>query len=94
MNASNIAFQRLALPASRTTSKAARSLATRRARFTALTFPSSYLSEAEQILANHRIHEGEDARRLARWRTTTPLALTRCLRACSALPVSLAGHVV
>jgi hypothetical protein len=73
---------------------AAYSLAVLRARLTALTFSSSCLSESEQLLANHRIHKDEDARQLVCWRTTTPPALARCPRACSPLPVSLAGHVV
>ena len=64
MNASNIAFQRLALPASRTTIEATRSLAALRAQLTAFTFPSLYSSEVEKRLANHRIHECEDAGQL------------------------------
>ena len=93
MNASNIAFQRLALPASRTTIEATRSLAALRAHLTALTFPSPYLSEAEKLLANHRIHECEDARQLTRWLKNTTATLARRHPACPST-TSLAGHVV
>jgi len=93
MNASNIAFQRLALPASRTTIEASRSLAALRAQLTALTFPSAYLSEAEKLLANHRIHECEDAGQLTRWLKNTTATLARRHPACPPT-TSLAGHVV
>ena len=93
MNASNIAFQRLALPASRTTIEATRSLAALRAQLMALTFPSAYLSEAEKLLANHRINECEDAGQLTRWLKNTTTTLARRHPACP-LTTSLAGHVV
>ncbi|WP_157530920.1 hypothetical protein [Hymenobacter norwichensis] len=65
-----------------------------RTRVTALTFPSSYLSETEQLLSNHRVHKDENAQQLARWRTTTSPALAKRQQASFPLPVSLAGHVV
>jgi hypothetical protein len=94
MIASNIAFQRLALPASRTTIEEPLPLPAMRAQLTGLTFLSPYLSEEEQLLANHRIHECEDAGQLTRWLMNTPTALARRQLASSPITISLAGHVV
>jgi hypothetical protein len=95
MIASNIAFQRLALPASRTTIEEPLPLPAMRAQPTGLTFLSPYLSEEEQLLlVNHRIHEYEDAGQLARWLTNTPTALARRQMASPPITISLAGHVV
>ena len=60
----------------------------------AVLFDNPLFLPEEQLLANHRIHEGEDTRQLAHWLTTTPLALVKCPRACSSLPLSLVGYVV
>ena len=72
---------------------AAYSLAVLRAQLTALTFPSAYLSEAEKMLANHRIHECEDAGQLTRWLKNTTAMPARRHPACPST-TSLAGHVV
>jgi len=72
---------------------AAYSLAVLRAQLTTLTFPSAYLSEAEKLLANHRIHECEDARQLTRWLQNTTASLARRHPTCPST-TSLAGHVV
>lgn len=48
----------------------------------------------EQLLANHRIHECEDAKQLTRWLTNTPLALAKRQRANPLLTVSSTDHVV
>ena len=72
---------------------AAYSLAVLRAQLTALTFPSAYLSEAEKLLANHRIHECEDAGQLTRWLENTTATLARRHPAGPAT-TSVSGHVV
>ncbi len=94
MTASTIAFQRLALPASRTTIEVPVPLPVTRAQLTALMFLSLYLSEAEQFLANHRIHESEDVGQLARWLANTQVALASRQLASLSLTISLAGHVL
>ncbi len=91
MHASTTAFQQLALPASRISSQ---TLATLRARLTALTFSSPYLSEVEKLQANHRIHECEDAQQLSRWLTNTPNALARRQPVGSFPTPSAVSHVV
>ncbi|SFQ49222.1 hypothetical protein [Hymenobacter arizonensis] len=48
-----------------------------RAQLTALTFGNPLLSAAEQLRANHAIHECEDADRLARWLVNTRRELAR-----------------
>ena len=73
---------------------AAYSLAVLRAQLTALTFPSAYLSETEKLLANHHIHECENAEQLARWLSNTPAALAKRQQAHSTLTVSSTGDVV
>lgn len=65
MTASKSAHQQLALPASRTNNQV--SIATLRAQLTILTFHSPYLSDAEKLLANHRIHDCEQVAQLLRW---------------------------
>jgi hypothetical protein len=55
----------------------ASSLPTLRAQLTALTFRSPHLSEAEQLRANHHIHECEDAERLTHWLQTVKAELAR-----------------
>ena len=72
---------------------AAYSLAVLRAQLTALTFPSAYLSEAEKLLANHRIHECEDTEQLTRWLKNTTATLARRHPAYPST-TSLTGHVV
>ena len=56
---------------------AAPSLPVLRAQLTALTFHSPYLSPAEQLQANHHIHDCQDPVRLARWLRNLPAALAR-----------------
>lgn len=89
MNASTIAFQQLALPASRTSSQP---LVTLRAQLTALTFLPPYLSEVENLQANHHIHECEDTQQLSRWLANVPNALARWQMVSSTSLAS--GHVV
>lgn len=52
-------------------------LATLRAQLTALTFHSPYLTAAEQLRANHHIHDCPDPARLARWLRNLPAMLAR-----------------
>jgi hypothetical protein len=56
---------------------AAASLTGLRAQLTALTFGCALLSEAEQLRANHNIHECEDIGRLTRWLVNTRRELER-----------------
>ena len=60
----------------------------------AVFFGNPLFSPQEQLLANHRIHECENAGQLLRWLTNTPTALAKRQRANSVLTVSSAGHVV
>ena len=48
-----------------------------RAQLTALTFGNTLLSEAEQLRANHSIHECEDVSHLTRWLVNTRKELAR-----------------
>ena len=57
-------------------------------------FGNSLLSPQEQLLANHHIHECENAEQLARWLSNTPAALAVRQRAHSTRTVSSTGHVV
>ncbi|MGI4873051.1 MAG: hypothetical protein ACRYFX_17975 [Janthinobacterium lividum] len=60
----------------------------------AVLFGNPLLSPLEQLLANHHIHECEDAAQLARWLTNTPTALARRQPVGSSLAVSIPSHVV
>lgn len=60
----------------------------------ALLFGNPLFSPQEQLLANHRIHECEDAHQLTRWLTTTATALTRRQLGAPSPTASLSGHVV
>ena len=57
-------------------------------------FGNPLLSPQEQLLANHHVHECEDAHQLARWLSNTPAALAKRQQANSTLTVSSTGHVV
>jgi len=48
-----------------------------RTQLTTLTFHSPYLSEAEKLLANHRIHDCEQVAQLLRWLHTVPAELAQ-----------------
>ena len=61
----------------------------------AVFFGNPLFSPQEQLLANHRIHECENAGQLVRWLTSTPLALAQRRRANSPrINASSVGHVV
>jgi hypothetical protein len=60
----------------------------------AVFFGNPLFSPQEQLLANHHIHECENAGQLARWLSDTPAALAKRERANSTLTVSSTGHVV
>ena len=60
----------------------------------AVFFGNPLFSPQEQLLANHRIHECEDAQQLTRWLTNAPLALAKRQQAKPLLTVLSAGHVV
>ena len=57
-------------------------------------FGNPLISPQEQLLANHHIHECENADQLARWLSNTPVALAKRQRVHSSLTVSSTGHVV
>ena len=57
-------------------------------------FGNPLLSPQEQLLANHHIHECENAEQLARWLSNTLGALAKRQRANSTRTVSSTGHVV
>ena len=57
-------------------------------------FGNPLLSSQEQLLANHHIHECENAGQLARWLSNTSAALAKRQRAVLPATTSLAGHVV
>jgi hypothetical protein len=73
MTASKSAPKQLALPASRTYNQV--SIATLRTHLTTLTFHSPYLSDAEKLRANHRIHDCEQLAQLELWLQTIPAEL-------------------
>jgi hypothetical protein len=73
MTASKSAPQQLALPASRTNNQV--SIAALRTHLTTLTFHSPYLSDAEKLRANHRIHDCEQLAQLELWLQTVPIEL-------------------
>lgn len=50
-------------------------LSTLRTQLTTLTFHSPYLSDAEKLLANHRIYDCEQLAQLLRWLQTVPAEL-------------------
>jgi len=50
-------------------------LSTIRTHLTTLTFHSPYLSDAEKLRANHRIHDCEQLAQLALWLLTVPAEL-------------------
>ncbi|MDQ2773092.1 MAG: hypothetical protein M3Y54_21620 [Bacteroidota bacterium] len=60
----------------------------------AVFFGNPLFSPQEQLLANHHIHECENAEQLARWLSNAPVALAKRQRANSSLTVSSIGHVV
>ena len=60
----------------------------------AIFFGNPLFSPQEQLLANHRIRECDDANHLASWLTNTPAVLAKRQRANSMLTVLSAGHVV
>ena len=59
----------------------------------AVIFGNPLFLPQEQLLANHRIHECEDAGQLTRWLKNTTATLARRHPACPST-TSLAGHVV
>lgn len=73
MTASKSAPQQLVLPASRTNNQV--SIAVLRTHLTTLTFHSLYLSDAEKLRANHRIHDCEQLAQLELWLQTVPAEL-------------------
>ena len=60
----------------------------------AVFFGNPLFSPQEQLLANHHIHECENAEQLARWLNNTPTALAKRQHANSLRTVSSTGHVV
>lgn len=60
----------------------------------AMLFGNPLLSPQEQLLANHYIHECEDAQQLTRWLTTTTTALTRRQLGAPSPTASAPDHVV
>ena len=60
----------------------------------AVIFGNPLFSPQEQLLANHYIHECEDARQLTRWLRNMNTALTRRPLAGFPSTTSMAGHVV
>ena len=60
----------------------------------AVFFGNPLFSPQEQLLANHYIHECEDAQHLTRWLTNIPTALASRQLASSPITLSLVGHVV
>ena len=60
----------------------------------AVLFGNPLLSPPEHLLANHHIHECEDAAQLARWLTNTPPALASRQPISFSLAVSGSDHVV
>ncbi len=60
----------------------------------AVFFGNPLFSPQEQLLANHHIHECENAEQLARWLSNSPVALAKRQRVNSMLTVLLTGHVV
>jgi hypothetical protein len=60
----------------------------------AVFFGNPLFSPQEQLLANHYIHECEDAQQLTRWLRKMTAALTRRHPAGLSSTASLAGHVV
>jgi hypothetical protein len=60
----------------------------------AVLFGNPLFSPQEQLLANHRIYECEDAQQLRRWLTNTSTALTRRQLVRLSLTSSGSGHVV
>lgn len=61
---------------------------------TAVLFGNPLLSPQERLLANHRIHECEEAQQLTHWLRTTTTALTRRQLAAPCPTISAPGHVV
>lgn len=60
----------------------------------AVFFGNPLFSPQEQLLANHYIHECEDARQLTRWLRNMSAALTHRLPAGLPSTTSIAGYVV
>ena len=60
----------------------------------AVFFGNPLFSPQEQLLANHHIHECENAAQLARWLSNTPVALAKRLHANSTRTALSTGHVV
>ncbi|MBO0360855.1 hypothetical protein J0X19_23045 [Hymenobacter sp. BT186] len=60
----------------------------------AVLFGNPLLLPQEQLLANHRIHECEDAGQLTRWLTNIPTALAGRQLASSPITILQVGHVV
>jgi hypothetical protein len=60
----------------------------------AVLFGNPLFSPQEQLLANHRIYECEDAQQLRRWLTNTSTALTRRQLVRLSPTSSGSGHVV
>jgi hypothetical protein len=60
----------------------------------AVLFGNPLFSPQEQLLANHRIYECEDAQQLSRWLTNTSTALTRRQLVRLSPTSSGSGHVV
>ena len=57
-------------------------------------FGNPLLSPQEQLLANHHIHECENAEQLARWLSNTRAALAKRQRTHSTLTLPTTAHVV
>ena len=60
----------------------------------AVLFGNPLLLPQEQLLANHRIHECEDAGQLTRWLTNTSTAFGSRQLVSPPVTISLVGHVV
>ena len=60
----------------------------------AVFFGNPLFSPQEQLLANHYIHECEDARQLTRWLRNVTAALARWNPAGRSSTTSMASHVV
>lgn len=60
----------------------------------AVFFGNPLFSPQEQLLANHYIHECEDARQLTRWLRDITAAIARRHSVGFSSTTSLAGHVV
>ena len=62
--------------------------------FSAVFFGNPFFSPQEQLLANHYIHECEDARQLNRWLRNLSAAIAHRYPTGRCSTTSMAGHVV